>query len=85
MFYGTDHRVVVTLRVHLRTPQWASDYSRMFHLDRLREGGCAGIAEAFSGRFTALNNLMAPVVLWETYNCEMLDAAQELGRQNFIK
>lgn len=41
-------------------------------------GECAwGFAEAISVRFTALGNLRAPVLMWDTFKCEMLDAAQE--------
>ncbi|XP_069972960.1 uncharacterized protein [Penaeus vannamei] len=68
-FCGTDHRLVVaTLQVHFKTPQ----------LDRLREGECARrFAEAFSGRFIALENLTDHVLLWDTFKREILDAAQE--------
>ncbi|XP_069995871.1 uncharacterized protein [Penaeus vannamei] len=64
-FYSTDHRLVVaTLQVHFKTPQWASDYPRVFHLDKLKEGECAwGFAEAVSGCFAELDNLMDPVLL----------------------
>ncbi|XP_069995874.1 uncharacterized protein [Penaeus vannamei] len=63
----------------------------VYHLDRLREVECArGFAEAISGRFTALDNLTDPVVLWETFKRETLEASQESigersrARQKFI-
>ncbi|XP_069996804.1 uncharacterized protein [Penaeus vannamei] len=77
-FRGTDHRLVVsTLRVHFKTPRRSNDHPMVFYLDRLMEGECAwGFAEAISGHFTPLNNLMDPVLLWDTFKREMLDAAQ---------
>ena len=47
-------------------------------------------AEAVSGRFAVLDNLMDPVLLWDTFKRETLDAAQESigerlrARQNLI-
>ena len=78
-FCGTDHRLVVaTLRVHFKTPQRSNDHPRVFHLDRLREGECArGFAEAISDRFAVLGSLTDPVLLWDTFKRETLDAAQD--------
>ena len=52
---------------------------------------CArGFAEAVSGRFAALENLTDPVLLWDTFKRETLDAAQitigerPRARQNLI-
>lgn len=63
----------------------------MFHVDRLREGELAWrFTEAISGRFAALGSLTDPVLLWDTFKQETLDATQEcIGdrprpRQNFI-
>ncbi|XP_069989707.1 uncharacterized protein [Penaeus vannamei] len=88
---GNNHRLVVTtLRVHFKTPQRSNDHPRVFHLDRLKEECVWGFVEAISGRFTALDNLTDPVLLWDTFKCKTLDAAQEsIGErlrtiQNFI-
>ncbi|XP_069989708.1 uncharacterized protein [Penaeus vannamei] len=64
-FCGTDHRLVVaTLRVHFKTPQRPNDHPRVFHLDRLKDRECARrFAETICDRFTALDNLMDPVLL----------------------
>lgn len=47
----------------------------LFHMDRFREMECAqGFAKAIPGRFTALDNLMDLVLLWDTFMYEMLNA-----------
>lgn len=49
----------------------------MFQLVRLREGECVwGFIEAISGCFTPLDNLTDPLLVWDTFKCETLDAAQ---------
>ncbi|XP_069983535.1 uncharacterized protein [Penaeus vannamei] len=91
-FCGIDHKLVVaTLWVHFKTPQQSNDHPSVFHLDWLRKGECAcGFAEAISGRFTRLDSLTDPVLLWDTFKREMLDAAQDMigvrlrAIQNFI-
>ncbi|XP_069992327.1 craniofacial development protein 2-like [Penaeus vannamei] len=85
-FCGTDHELVVaTLRVH------SSNHSRVFHLNRLGDEECAHrFAAAISDRLTVLENLTDPGALWDSFNSETFDAAQEsIGerprtRQNFI-
>ncbi|XP_069990660.1 uncharacterized protein [Penaeus vannamei] len=63
------------------TPEEAADshlpHSSLVDL-RLREGEYArGFDEAISGRFTRLDSLMDPVLLWDTFTHETLDAAQD--------
>lgn len=68
VFCGTNHRfVVATPWVHFKTLQQSNDHHRVFHLEKQSKGESArGVAETISGRFTALNNLTDPVLLWDT-------------------
>ncbi|KAG0721870.1 Ankyrin repeat and SOCS box protein 3 [Chionoecetes opilio] len=77
-FFGTDHRLVATLKLHVKSRRISRGNHTVFHLEKLKDLTCAHeYAVAVSNRFDVLGALGDPVELWDTFKRETLQAAKE--------
>ncbi len=77
-FFATDHILVATLNLHMKSRRISRCDNIMFHLEKLKDLSCAHeYAVTVSNRFNVLGTLGDTVELWDTFNRETLEAAKE--------